>query len=302
MNTNLSAPPDRIRSCFLGPRSEEMLLFLHEFSLGEESSAQAKPDTDHGSIRSVARDLGWITPDLSHLTPEGSAVSDSCREYVLWRRRDRALPFLGCSADLTEDDFRGRRILELGSGSGINLLSLGAIGKSLVGLEPVPLYRHMCEIFAEREGMPPPAMINGSAEDIPVADASVDIVLCVTAHQYFDLKRAMAEICRVLKPGGEMIIVGATLMSYWQHQFITAFHSIAEFKAYSITSINSISYYFSSRRLFPPRGSSTTSRPVYLPAGKMRRLARNVQLFQEKPVFAVGVDSCFRARRATATL
>jgi len=42
----------------------------------------------------------------------------------------------------------------------------------------------------------------GTAEDIPLPDASVDAVLAASAWHWFDPVRATAEIARVLRPGG----------------------------------------------------------------------------------------------------
>ncbi len=42
----------------------------------------------------------------------------------------------------------------------------------------------------------------GSAEEIPLADASADAVLAGQALHWFDLDRAIPEIARVLTPGG----------------------------------------------------------------------------------------------------
>ncbi|HWM59056.1 MAG TPA: class I SAM-dependent methyltransferase [Pseudonocardia sp.] len=42
----------------------------------------------------------------------------------------------------------------------------------------------------------------GSAEAIPLPDASVDAVLIGQAWHWFDLDRALPELARVLRPGG----------------------------------------------------------------------------------------------------
>ncbi len=44
----------------------------------------------------------------------------------------------------------------------------------------------------------------GSAEQIPLPDASVDAVLCGQSMHWFDLSRALPEIARVLVPGGTL--------------------------------------------------------------------------------------------------
>ena len=44
--------------------------------------------------------------------------------------------------------------------------------------------------------------VEGAAESIPLADASVDAVVAAQAHWWFDEPRAYAEVARVLRPGG----------------------------------------------------------------------------------------------------
>src|SRR5690606_31466489 len=111
-------------------------------------------------------------------------------------------------------DFHGKTVLEIGSGMGANLMSLNTMAGSVSGVEPVMAYTQLGRIFCEREGLPEPAVRTGTGEAIPYDDASFDMLLCVSAHQYFDIRRALDEMVRVLRPGGELIIIGGVLGKY----------------------------------------------------------------------------------------
>ena len=59
------------------------------------------------------------------------------------------------------------------------------------------------QMLAElRRAMPEVRSVPGSAEEMPLPDASVDAVLAGQAMHWFDMSRAMPEIARVLRPGG----------------------------------------------------------------------------------------------------
>ena len=89
-----------------------------------------------------------------------------------------------------------QRVLDLGAGTGRLTERLLDFGLDVVAVEP---------IAEMRAHIPAPAQaIDGTAEAIPLDDASVDAVTAGQAFHWFDAPRAMAEICRVLRPGGRV--------------------------------------------------------------------------------------------------
>jgi ubiquinone/menaquinone biosynthesis C-methylase UbiE len=99
------------------------------------------------------------------------------------------------------------RVLEIGIGSGLNLPFYGQDVSEVVGLDPsAPLLR-----MAEREIRPSGravTMIKGSAEAIPLEDASFDTVVTTwTLCSIPDAPGALGEIRRVLKPSGSLLFV-----------------------------------------------------------------------------------------------
>ncbi len=77
-----------------------------------------------------------------------------------------------------------------------------ALGYDVLAVEPDPGMRAV----AERSSSPGRTAA-GSAEAIPVPDASVDAVTAAQAYHWFDPEPALAEFARVLRPGGHVAIV-----------------------------------------------------------------------------------------------
>jgi SAM-dependent methyltransferase len=121
-------------------------------------------------------------------------------EAVLWCvepvRRDVT------AKDLADPDRAGRglaglRVLDLGAGTGKLTALLAGLGADVTAVEPD------AAMLAElRRGLPGVRTLAGSAEAIPLPDASVDAVLCGQSMHWFDMSRAVPEIARVLAPGG----------------------------------------------------------------------------------------------------
>ena len=91
----------------------------------------------------------------------------------------------------------GRRVLDLGAGTGKLTVTLVALGAEVIAVEPDPAM--LTEL---RRGLPGVRALPGSAEAIPLPDASVDAVLAGNAMHWFDMDVAGPEIARVLEPDG----------------------------------------------------------------------------------------------------
>jgi SAM-dependent methyltransferase len=91
----------------------------------------------------------------------------------------------------------GPRVLDLGAGTGKLTAGLVAAGADVVAVEPDPAMR--AEL---RRALPDVRALPGSAEEIPLPDASVDAVVAGNALHWFDMAVAGPEMIRVLAPGG----------------------------------------------------------------------------------------------------
>ncbi|WP_432482190.1 class I SAM-dependent methyltransferase [Kineococcus esterisolvens] len=90
-----------------------------------------------------------------------------------------------------------RRVLDLGAGTGKLTRLLVARGLEVVAVEPTPGMR---EQFAAV--LPDVEVLDGTAEDVPLPDGSVDAVVMAQAWHWVDPERAAPEVARVLRPGG----------------------------------------------------------------------------------------------------
>jgi ubiquinone/menaquinone biosynthesis C-methylase UbiE len=99
------------------------------------------------------------------------------------------------------------RVLEIGIGSGLNLPFYTPRAREILGLEPAPRLVAMARRAAERATVPV-TFIEGSAEAIPLDSRSVDTV--VTTWTLCTIPKALdalAEMRRVLRPGGQLLFV-----------------------------------------------------------------------------------------------
>jgi SAM-dependent methyltransferase len=93
----------------------------------------------------------------------------------------------------------GTRVLDVGAGTGKLTAALLELGADVVAVEPDP------SMLAElRRLLPSARAMAGSAESLPLPEASVDAVLAGQALHWFDMAVAGPEIARVLVPGGTL--------------------------------------------------------------------------------------------------
>lgn len=115
-------------------------------------------------------------------------------------------------------------VLELGFGSGLNLPFYDAARVTrLVALEPAENLLTLAKGRISRAPFPVEVVQTG-AERIPLADASVDTVLCTwTLCSIPAVEQALAEVRRVLKPDGRLLFVEHGLspeprVAHWQRR------------------------------------------------------------------------------------
>jgi SAM-dependent methyltransferase len=96
----------------------------------------------------------------------------------------------------------GAVVVDVGCGEGHHAQRLAALGYDVLGVDPVA--RH---VELARENAPDARLEHGTAESLPVAPSTVDLVWFRDVLELVpDLDSAFAELARVLRPGGRAIV------------------------------------------------------------------------------------------------
>lgn len=108
-------------------------------------------------------------------------------------------------------------VLEVGCGPGTFAEAIEGAG-DLTLLDPIPamleVARRRVDAAREARGQSPATYVEATAEAIPLPDASFDAVCCLFSFRDFvDKRRGLSELRRVLKPGGQLIILDAGKMN-----------------------------------------------------------------------------------------
>jgi len=122
---------------------------------------------------------------------------------------DAVAASLGCGNPTAVAALRpGERVLDLGSGGGIDvLLSARRVGDSgfAYGVDMTAEMLELARANAAKAGVTNVEFLQGTIEDVPLPDAAVDVVIsnCVI-NLSVDKPKVLAEIHRVLVPGGRI--------------------------------------------------------------------------------------------------
>ena len=96
----------------------------------------------------------------------------------------------------------GKTVVELGAGTGKFTQLLMQTKADVIAVEPVAAM--LARLSAD---FPAVRTLRASARNLPLADASVDAVICAQSFHWFATREALAEIRRVLKPGGALGLI-----------------------------------------------------------------------------------------------
>jgi ubiquinone/menaquinone biosynthesis C-methylase UbiE len=107
----------------------------------------------------------------------------------------------------------GETAVDVGSGTGEDVLAFAAYGARAIGVEPSPglrteSARRAADGQAEGGAQGYVEFVDGQAEALPFGDGSVDVLRCERVLQHIeDPVAAVTEMARVLRPGGRIVLI-----------------------------------------------------------------------------------------------
>jgi ubiquinone/menaquinone biosynthesis C-methylase UbiE len=96
----------------------------------------------------------------------------------------------------------GRKVVDVGAGTGKFTRLLLQSGARVVAVEPIEAMRAQLV-----QQLPDVEVLAASAQALPLADGSVDALVCAQAFHWFASQQALQEFGRVLTPGGKLGLV-----------------------------------------------------------------------------------------------
>jgi arsenite methyltransferase len=155
----------------------------------------------------------FTDPDMRPTDKDGNVVFG----HSLYGEEAAAAPqaalvaSLGCGVPTAVADLEeGETVLDLGAGAGADVFlsarRVGPTGKA-IGLDMTDEMLELARANAAEAGVANVEFVKGYLEEIPLPDASVDVVIsnCVI-NLAGDKRRVLAEAARVLRPGGRFAV------------------------------------------------------------------------------------------------
>ena len=136
----------------------------------------------------------WESRSDEYQEAHGPQLNNQPCAWGVWGIPEDELQVLG--------DVEGKKVMELGCGGAQWSVFLKGRGASPVGLDfSLRQLRHARRFMASRSADLP--LVAGSAEQLPFADDSFDVVFCDHgAMSFADPSRVVPEVARVMRPGG----------------------------------------------------------------------------------------------------
>ena len=105
----------------------------------------------------------------------------------------------------------GRRVLELGCGTGVFLRKLAVHGAEITGIDLSADLLARCA--ARMAGAANVTLVRGNAEQMPIPEGAFDSVYGSSILHHLGLEAALAEVRRVLRPGGRLAFAEPNILN-----------------------------------------------------------------------------------------
>ena len=206
------------------PRLAELLLgteglALLRLAFGDDAAAR------RARVSEIRALLQGLDTDPEMAAPLEASEYDTTEGYVLWSETYdqplRLFPLEEPTMHGLFDPLPASTVLDAACGTGRHSRYLAARGHRIIGVD-----RSAAMLARARAKLPEGDFREGDLEALPLASASVDVAICALALVHLQgLDRAVAELARVVRPGGRVIISDVhpfIVQLGWQAQFRTA--------------------------------------------------------------------------------
>lgn len=153
----------------------------------------------------------WTADPCGPQATDAAGLLAGRREYAPWM------------ADaLDYGSAQGLQLLDVGCGQGIDLCEYALAGAKVTGIDLTPRHVELARHHLEELGLEGEVLL-GDAESLPFPDKTFDRVSSNgVLHHTSDMPRALREIRRVLRPGGQAVVIVYNHGSahYWTEQFL----------------------------------------------------------------------------------
>lgn len=141
--------------------------------------------------------------------PQRSAQGHFGRLAAAYRdSKTHALPNALASADAFLSDRRYGVAVDIGAGPGFTAFAIAHRCDRVIATDVTPEMLEQALALRAERGAPQTELALAAAERLPFASGAVDLVTCRTAaHHFLDVDAWLAEVARVLAPGGELILI-----------------------------------------------------------------------------------------------
>lgn len=179
-------------------------------------------ERDQSEIERSAEEAAQITigpPNREHLKRYLNPPSDTAfpLEYAYW--------LLG--------EVRGKTVLDLGCGSGENIVPLVDRGARVIGIDISPELVALCRQRLALAKLDATVLV-GSAYDTGLPDSSVDVIFCIALIHHLNIERVRKEMGRILARGGKIILSEPIRFSPSTTAFASCYRLAATFQNMNI--------------------------------------------------------------------